>query len=72
MKTPADSPWLNAVDSGKYIGRSRRFIAREVKAGRLRAARIGDRQEILCRREWLDQYVSDREHPVEMALRRRA
>ena len=57
------SPWKNAADAADYISgsvgrkRSRRFVLREVKAGRLKAAHIGGRGEILTRDEWLDEWV---------------
>ena len=66
------SPWLTAGEAGEYLKRSKRYIHAEIKAGRLRAARIGGRKEVLTRREWLDQYVEDQAVPVMVAARRRA
>ena len=56
-----DSPWLNAEDSARYLGknRSKRFVLKEVRSGRLRAAIIGGRGEIVTRREWLDTYIEE-------------
>jgi excisionase family DNA binding protein len=72
-KTPdASSPWKNLDQAAAYLGRGRRFVAREVKAGRLRAARIGGRGEILVRSEWLDAYVLEQSTVVELPARRRA
>jgi len=66
------SPWLNAREAGAYIKRSPRYVSREANAGRLRAARIGGRGELLTRREWLDQHVEENARPVVVPVRRRA
>ena len=49
------SPWLTATEAAAYLKRGTRFVLREIHAGRLRAARIGGRREILTRAEWCDQ-----------------
>lgn len=65
------SPWLRLRTEGaEYAKRSGRFLAREVQAGRLRAARIGGRGELLVRREWLDQWIEDQAQPVLVPVRR--
>lgn len=66
------SPWMTAAEGGAYLKRSKRYVLREVSAGRLRAARIGGRGEILTRREWLDQLIEDQAAPVLVMPRRRA
>jgi len=66
------SPWLTAAEAGAYLQRSKRFVLREIDAGRLRAARIGGRREVLTRREWLDQWVEDQAVPLPVSVRRRA
>jgi hypothetical protein len=68
------SPWLSAKQAGAYLGRSPRFILREIKAGRLRGAIVSGRGrgEVLTRREWCDQWVEDRAKPIAFAPRRRA
>lgn len=66
------SPWLTAAEAGEYLKRSKRYVLKEIKAGRLRAARIGGRGEILTRREWLDAFIEDQAAPVMMSARRRA
>ena len=65
------SPWLTLTEASAYARRGKRFLAREVKSGRLRAARIGGRGEILTRREWLDLYLEELATPVQL-MRRRA
>jgi hypothetical protein len=66
------SPWLDLKSAALYAKRGRRFLAREIHAGRLRAARIGGRGEILTRAEWLDAYITDQATPIVMPARRRA
>lgn len=63
-----ESPWMNAQAAGRYLSKGRNFVFREVQAGRLRAAKIGGRGEILTRAEWLDEYVMER---VSLAARRK-
>ena len=65
------SPWLTATDAATYLKRGRRFVLREIHAGRLRAVRIGGRREILTRAEWLDAWVSDQEAPMSLPRRHR-
>ncbi|HXG89317.1 MAG TPA: helix-turn-helix domain-containing protein [Vicinamibacterales bacterium] len=72
MNSVQPSPWLTASEAAEYLKRGRRFVLREVHAGRLRAARIGGRGEILTRGEWCDQYVTDQASPVAVASRRSA
>ena len=66
MPTLADqpSPWMTAAEAAAYLKRGRRFILREIRAGRLRAARIGGRGEVLTSRAWCDQFVTDMAKPV--------
>lgn len=68
---PANSPWKTLTEAGARIGRGKRFLRREWKAGRLRGAVIGSRKEILTRDEWIDDWVADQVKPVDV-LRRRA
>jgi hypothetical protein len=58
------TPWKNLGEASVYAKRGRRFLAREVKAGRLRAARVGGRREFLTRAEWIDQWLEDLAQPV--------
>jgi excisionase family DNA binding protein len=62
--TDAPTPWMTAEDAGAYLKRGKRFVLAEIKAGRLRAARIGGRGEILTRREWCDSWVEAQATPV--------
>lgn len=65
--------WRTLKDAGARVHRGTRFLAREVKAGRLRAARIGGRGEILTCDEWIDEWVESQAQPVIVTpVRRRA
>lgn len=66
-----DSPWMTAEEAGAYIKRGKRFVAREIKSGRLRGAVVGGRREILTRRDWLDEWVTNHTMPIEISTRRR-
>lgn len=66
-----NSPWLTTRDAAAYLKVGPRFVLNEIKAGRLRAARIGGRGQILTPREWLDQFIEDQATPVMVAPRRR-
>jgi excisionase family DNA binding protein len=68
---PADSPWLTSPDAAQYSHRSKATLAREVKAGRPRAARVGGRGQLLFRREWIDQWLEDQATPIMVPARRR-
>jgi excisionase family DNA binding protein len=64
------SPWLNGQQAAAYVGKSKQFLFREIHAGRLRAARIGGRGEILTRAEWLDEFVQAQAIPISINRRR--
>jgi len=66
------SPWMTAKEAADYLKRGRRFVLREIHAGRLRAARIGGRGEILTSRQWCDQFVIDMAQPIAVSMQRRA
>ena len=66
-----DSPWLTVREGGLYVKRSARFLRREIRAGRLKAARIGGRGEVLVRKEWLDEWVEQQTQPLMVPIRRR-
>jgi len=66
------SPWRTAAEAGRYLGnRSKRFVIREITAGRLRGARIGGRREVLTCDDWCDQWVLDQARPALVTTRRR-
>ena len=64
------SPWMKLRTEGAaYARRGGRFLAREVKAGRLRAARVGGRGELMTRTEWIDEWLEDLARPVLVSRR---
>lgn len=63
------SPWMTAKEAAEYLKRGRRFVLREIHAGRLRAAKIGGRGEILTSRQWCDQFITDLAKPITMQRR---
>lgn len=65
-----DSPWMVMADAKIYAKRGRRLIAKAVKEGELRAARIGGRRELLFRREWIDEWIEAQAKPVTVRPRR--
>lgn len=64
--------WKTAKQAGAYIGKGPRFIHREIRAGRLKAAKIGGRGEALICDQWLDEYVEARATPIPFTPRKRA
>jgi hypothetical protein len=51
---------------------SKQFLAKQVAAGKLKAAKVGGRGELLFRREWLDEWLESLAAPVMVSARRRA
>jgi excisionase family DNA binding protein len=64
------SPWMTATEAAEYLHRGRRFVLNEIHAGRLRAAIIGGRREVLTCRDWCDAWVSERAQPMPLLPRR--
>ncbi len=65
-----DSPWMDLDAAGVYAcGRGRRFLRKEIEAGRLRAARIGGRREYFTRRDWIDEWLETLARPVVVSAR---
>lgn len=66
-----ETPWMTSTEAGHYLHKHRKFVLREIRLGRLRAATIGGRREVLTRKEWCDDWVTDRARPIQVPLRRR-
>jgi len=56
-RTPPRSPWLTVAEAAAHARCGRKVLYREVRAGRLRAARIGGRRELRLRPEWIDEWL---------------
>ena len=68
------TPWLTAFEAAERSKVGLKTVYREVKAGRLRAARVGGRRELRLLPEWVDAWLESTSTPVvvEMPGRRRA
>lgn len=70
------TPWMSLKASARYADpggrRSPRFLAREIKAGRLRAARVGGRGEYVLKAGWIDAWLEGLATPVPASFRKRA
>ena len=51
------SPWLTVNEAALRARCGVKTLYREVRAGRLRAARIGGRRELRLLPEWIDQWL---------------
>jgi len=69
MNDTLATPWLTASEAAAYLRRGKRFVLREIHHGRLRAARIGGRGEILTKAEWCDVWVTSQADIVSVPLR---
>jgi excisionase family DNA binding protein len=63
---PAPSPWLTVRESAGRGRCSPKTIYAEVKAGRLRAARIGGRRNLRLLPEWVDEWLERSATPIEI------
>jgi excisionase family DNA binding protein len=68
----AESPWMTVYQAAAYTHRGRRYLRKQVEAGRLRAAVVGGKRELLFRREWLDEHIESMTVPIAVGIRRRA
>ena len=68
---PIDSPWLRIADAAGYTHVSHRLLRREIKRGALRAAIVGGRNEILTRRQWLDDWLEGQARATPFPVRSR-
>lgn len=64
-------PWWDFKhDTPTYSGFGYRLLLNEVKAGRLRAARVGGRRELLTCRAWVDEWITARTVVVPVKVKR--
>jgi excisionase family DNA binding protein len=54
---PAGSPWLRVTDAAKRAQCGSKILYSEVRAGRLRAARVGGGRALRFRAEWIDEWL---------------
>jgi excisionase family DNA binding protein len=66
MPGTEDAREVTACEAAAYIKVGDKCIYREVRAGRLRAARVGGRRELRFRAAWLDEYLDRSAAPVEI------
>lgn len=59
------SPWLMPGEAARRARCGVKIIYREVRAGRLRAARIGGRRELRLKPEWVDEWLVTTTAPTE-------
>ena len=55
--TDQGSPWLTVREAAERARCGSKLIYREVKAGRLKAARVGGRRELRLLAEWIDAWL---------------
>jgi excisionase family DNA binding protein len=68
-QTTAGQPpaWLTVTEAADHVRVGARTIYGEVRAGRLRAARVGGRRELRFRTAWLDAWLEASAAPVEVS-----
>lgn len=55
--TPVPTPWLTVDEAADRARCGPKLIYREVRAGRLKAARVGGRRELRLLVEWIDTWL---------------
>ena len=53
------SPWITVGEAAQRARCGTKLIYREVRAGRLRASRVGGRRELRLLTEWVDEWLGD-------------
>jgi excisionase family DNA binding protein len=57
--TKIPGPWLTVAEAAQRARCGVKTVYREVRTGRLRAARIGGRRELRLRPEWVDGWLDE-------------
>jgi excisionase family DNA binding protein len=65
MSEQPTSPWRTVGQAAARAQTGEKLIYREVKAGRLKAARVGGRRELRFRDEWIDCWLEQSATPQE-------
>ncbi len=63
-----DSPWWRIREAAQYARCGPKVIYNAVRAGRLRAVRLGGRRELRIRRDWVDAWLERSEVTGEEAV----
>ncbi len=66
MVDATPSPWLTIDEAREVAKVGARLLYREIKAGRLRAARIGGRRDLRIHRAWIDTWLEASAEPIEV------
>ena len=64
MDKETDHVWLTADEAAEYLRTGAKLVYREVRAGRLRGARVGGRRELRFKRQWCDDFFEATAKPV--------
>jgi excisionase family DNA binding protein len=54
----AATPWIGVNEAARRARCGVKLLYREIRAGRLQAARVGGRRELRLRAEWIDAWLS--------------
>jgi excisionase family DNA binding protein len=63
---PDRSPWLTVGEAAERARCGKKTIYKEIKAGRLRAATIGNRRDLRLLEEWVDTWLIASSAPREV------
>jgi excisionase family DNA binding protein len=55
--TVGASPWLTLKEGAAYARTGTRIVYQAIRAGQLRAVRVGGRRELRIKREWIDAFL---------------
>jgi excisionase family DNA binding protein len=58
--------WLTAPEAASHARVGIKTVYREIRAGRLRAAKVGGRRELRLRADWVDEWLVASAAPVEV------
>jgi excisionase family DNA binding protein len=62
----ADDPWLTLQSAAARVAVHEATLRREIKARRLRFAKVGGRKAIRIRTSWLDTWLERESTPIEV------
>jgi excisionase family DNA binding protein len=53
-----ETPWIGVNEAARRARCGVKLLYREIRAGRLQAARVGGRRELRLRAEWIDAWLN--------------